>query len=162
MADHVYRSGLGYDLHRLATGESLILGGVAIPSEGIGTVAHSDGDVLAHAICDALLGAAALGDIGEHFPDTDEAFAGADSMHLLAQVAGLLRSQGYDIVNIDATIVLERPKLAPYRHAMQERIEDRLGLAAKTVSVKATTSEKVGPVGTGDAIAAYAIAMIRS
>lgn len=162
MSEVIFRSGFGYDLHRLAGGEALILGGVEIPTEGFGTVAHSDGDVLVHAICDALLGGAALGDIGQHFPDTDPEYAGADSMILLARVNEVLRDSGLSVVNIDATVVLERPKLLPFRAEIEENIRQRLDLPTGRVSVKATTNERVGPVGEGLAIAAYAVAMLRS
>ncbi len=161
MADRVYRSGFGYDVHRLAEGHRLILGGVEIPSEGIGTVAHSDGDVLVHAICDALLGAGALGDIGIHFPDTDERYRGIDSMVLLSEVQRLVEGAGFNIVNIDATVVLERPKLSPFRSQIEESICSRLGLATGDVSVKATTNEQLGPIGAGEGVAAFAVAMVR-
>lgn len=161
MAEHVYRTGFGYDVHRLEQGHPLILGGITIPSDGIGTVAHSDGDVLVHAICDAILGAGALGDIGTHFPDTDERYRGANSMVLLAEVQQIVSDAGYQIVNIDATIVLERPKIAPYRTSIEDSIRTRLNLGRHDVSVKATTNEQLGPIGAGQGIAAYAVAMLR-
>lgn len=161
MPEHVYRTGFGYDVHRLEMGHTLILGGITVPSDGIGTVAHSDGDVLVHAICDAILGAAALGDIGTHFPDTDEQYREADSMVLLAEVQQIVGDAGYRIINIDATIVLERPKISPYRTRIEESIRTRLSLGDHDVSVKATTNEQLGPIGTGKGIAAYAVAMLR-
>jgi 2-C-methyl-D-erythritol 2,4-cyclodiphosphate synthase len=151
--------GFGYDVHRLAEGESLILGGVQIPS-AFGTVAHSDGDVLLHALCDALLGALALGDIGEHFPDTDAAYKGASSMDLLRHVMVLLDERGYKIVNIDCTLVLERPKILPYKPAMRENIAQACRLPLERVSLKATTSEKLGFVGAGQGVQAYSVCQV--
>lgn len=151
--------GFGYDIHRLAEGESLILGGVEIVS-AFGTVAHSDGDVLLHALCDAVLGAAGLGDIGEHFPDTDPQYRGISSVELLRRVMALVRNEGYRLVNVDCTIVLERPKILPYKPAMRENIAEACGLAVKRVSLKATTSEKLGFVGSGEGIEAYAACQI--
>jgi 2-C-methyl-D-erythritol 2,4-cyclodiphosphate synthase len=153
------RTGLGYDCHRFADGRPLILGGVEIPYEQ-GLLGHSDADVLAHAITDALLGAAALGDIGEHFPDTDERYRGADSIELLRAAAELLVGAGYEIVNIDATVVLERPKLAPHREPMRERLAEALGVDRAQVSVKATRGEGMGFVGRGEGAAALAVATI--
>jgi 2-C-methyl-D-erythritol 2,4-cyclodiphosphate synthase len=153
------RIGHGYDLHALAPGRRLVLGGVQIP-HSYGPIAHSDGDVLLHAICDALLGAAALGDIGQHFPDTDPAYAGADSRVLLRRVVALVREAGYAVVNIDATLLAQRPKLAPYRDAMRANIAADLGIALDAVSVKATTTEELGPVGRGEAIAAHAVCLL--
>lgn len=151
--------GFGYDIHRLAEGESLILGGVEIPS-AFGTVAHSDGDVLLHALCDALLGAAGLGDIGEHFPDTDAQYRGISSIELLRRVMDLLHKENYRLVNVDCTLVLEKPKILPYKPAMRERIAEVCALPLKRVSLKATTSEKLGFVGSGEGIEAYAACQI--
>jgi 2-C-methyl-D-erythritol 2,4-cyclodiphosphate synthase len=159
--DFPYRIGYGYDVHRLASGESLVLGGVHIPCD-VGTVAHSDGDVLLHAICDALLGAAALGDIGEHFPDSDPAYRGISSITLLQHTARLLSQRGYSIGNLDATLVLERPKILPYKERMRMTIADACGLEASQVSLKATTSEALGFVGEGAGITAHATALIFS
>ncbi|HCZ48715.1 MAG TPA: 2-C-methyl-D-erythritol 2,4-cyclodiphosphate synthase [Gammaproteobacteria bacterium] len=153
------RIGHGYDLHALADGRRLVLGGVDIP-HGRGPVAHSDGDVLLHAVADALLGAVALGDIGQHFPDTDPAFAGADSRDLLRQVAGRVRAAGYQVANVDATVLAQRPKLAPHRDAMRANIAADLGVSIEQVSVKATTTEGLGPVGRQEAIAAHAVCLL--
>jgi 2-C-methyl-D-erythritol 2,4-cyclodiphosphate synthase len=155
------RIGHGYDLHALAPGRRLVLGGVDIPHSH-GPIAHSDGDVLLHALADALLGAAALGDIGQHFPDTDPAYAGADSRVLLRRVEALVRDAGYGVVNIDATVLAQRPKLAPHRDAMRANIAADLGLDIGAVSVKATTTEGLGPVGRGEAISAHAVCLLRS
>ena len=154
-----FRIGNGYDVHRFGPGDHIMLGGVRIPFPQ-GIIAHSDGDVVIHALCDALFGAAALGDIGRHFPDTDAAFAGADSMHLLAQAAQRMRAAGYEIVNIDSTIVAQAPKLAPHIGAMRERLAGVLGLAVEQVNVKAKTAEKMGPVGEGRAIEARAVCLL--
>jgi len=153
------RIGHGYDLHALAPGRRLVLGGVHIPHSH-GPIAHSDGDVLLHALADALLGAAALGDIGQHFPDTDPAYAGADSRALLRRVAEIVRDAGYSVANIDATVLAQRPKLAPHRDAMRANIAADLGLDIGAVSVKATTSEGLGPVGRGEAISAHAVCLL--
>ncbi|WP_372696669.1 2-C-methyl-D-erythritol 2,4-cyclodiphosphate synthase [Immundisolibacter sp.] len=153
------RIGHGYDLHALADGRRLVLGGVDIP-HGRGPVAHSDGDVLLHAVADALLGAVALGDIGQHFPDTDPAFAGADSRDLLRQVAGRVRAAGYQVANVDATVLAQRPKLAPHRDAMRANIAADLGVSIEQVSVKATTTEGLGAVGRQEAIAAHAVCLL--
>ena len=150
------RTGLGWDVHRLAAGRALILGGIAIPSE-MGLEGHSDADVLAHAITDAILGAAALGDIGMHFPDSDPRWKGADSLVFLAHARELAEAAGFHIVNVDSTIVLERPKLRDYRAAIRERLAATLRLAADRVSVKFKTAEKVGPVGEGRSAEAQAI-----
>ena len=150
------RIGFGYDVHRLVEGRPLVLGGVTIPHER-GLLGHSDADVLLHAISDAVLGAAALGDIGTHFPDTDEAWRGADSLELLRVVEGRVREAGYRVGNVDATVVLERPKLRPHVDAMRANVADALGLAVGAVSVKATTSEQMGFVGTREGAAAYAV-----
>ncbi|TAE27498.1 MAG: 2-C-methyl-D-erythritol 2,4-cyclodiphosphate synthase [Candidatus Kapaibacterium sp.] len=151
--------GFGYDIHRLAEGESLILGGVEIDSS-FGTVAHSDGDVLLHALCDALLGAAGLGDIGEHFPDTDAAYKGISSLELLRRVIALLEKEQYQLINVDCTLVLEKPKILPYKAQMRERIAEACSLPFQRVSLKATTSEKLGFVGQGEGIEAYAVCQI--
>lgn len=153
------RIGHGYDLHALAPGRRLVLGGVEI-QHSHGPIAHSDGDVLLHALADALLGAAALGDIGQHFPDTDPAYAGADSRVLLRRVASLVREAGYGVVNIDATVLAQRPRLAPHRDAMRANIAADLDLDIGAVSVKATTTEGLGPVGRGEAISAHAVCLL--
>jgi 2-C-methyl-D-erythritol 2,4-cyclodiphosphate synthase len=140
------RTGLGWDVHRLAQGRPLILGGVTVPSE-LGLEGHSDADVLSHAITDAILGAAALGDIGMHFPDSDPRWKGADSLVFLRHAKELAAQRGYRIVNVDATIILERPKLKDYRQAIRERIAATLDLDPDRVSVKFKTAEQVGPVG---------------
>ncbi len=150
------RVGLGYDVHRLVEGRPLILGGVNVPHE-TGLAGHSDADVLLHAIADALLGAAALGDIGAHFPDTDEKWKGADSAMLLAEVAQRVRAEGFEIVNIDSTIAMQRPKLRPYIDPMRHRIAEVLQIDITQVSVKATTTERLGFVGQEAGVAAYAI-----
>ncbi len=155
------RIGQGYDLHRLAAGESLVLGGVALESE-LGTVAHSDGDVLLHAICDALLGAAALGDIGRHFPDDDPAFRGISSRNLLREVVGLIRSTGFAINNIDATVVAEAPKLAPHVDSMCKLIAADCDIEISAVNIKATTQEQVGAEGRREAISAQAVVLLET
>ena len=149
--------GFGYDIHRLARGESLILGGVLFNDAPLGTVAHSDGDVLLHAIMDALLGTLALGDIGKHFPDTNPKYKNANSLKLLKEVGSMLRKHGASVLNIDSTIVLERPKLAGQIDEMRKNIAAALDLMMEQVSVKATTSEKIGLVGREEGIAAYAV-----
>ncbi len=151
------RFGMGYDVHRLVVGRRLIIGGVEIPHEK-GLLGHSDADVLLHAIADALLGAAALGDIGQHFPDTDPAYEGADSMKLLAEVGRLIREKGYRVGNIDATIVAQRPKMAGHIAQMRENIAGVLGIELDQVNVKATTEEKLGFTGTEEGISSYAVA----
>ena len=153
------RIGEGWDIHRLVTGRPLVLGGTTVPHTH-GLLGHSDADALLHAITDALLGAAALGDIGRHFPDTDERFRGADSGVLLAEAAHRVRAAGYEIGNIDSTVVAQAPKLAPHIPAMVERIAALLGLAPAQVNVKAKTAEKMGPVGQGEAIEARAVALL--
>ncbi|MBQ9615756.1 MAG: 2-C-methyl-D-erythritol 2,4-cyclodiphosphate synthase [Selenomonadaceae bacterium] len=153
------RFGMGYDVHRLVEGRKLILGGVEVPHT-LGLLGHSDADVLLHAIADALLGAAALGDIGKHFPDTDPRFAGADSAKLLAHVVKLLGEKGYSVGNVDATIVAQKPKLAPYVEAMRNRIAEVLEVEPDQVSVKATTEERLGFTGAEQGISAYAVAGI--
>ena len=154
-----FRIGHGYDVHRLVEGRRLILGGVDVPF-GLGLLGHSDADVLVHAVMDALLGAAALGDIGRLFPDTDERYSGADSLKLLAEVMERLRAGGYSVSNIDATIIAQRPKLAPYIDEMRRNIALAAGLEIGQVSVKATTEEKLGFTGEGLGIAAHAIALL--
>lgn len=153
------RIGQGYDVHRLTGGRKLILGGVDIPYEK-GLDGHSDADVLVHAIMDALLGAAALGDIGGHFPDTDEKYAGADSLALLGSVGKLLAERGYTVGNIDSTVIAQAPKLAGYIPQMRENIAKALGIGADSVSVKATTEEKLGFTGEKLGIAAQAVCLI--
>ena len=153
------RIGHGYDVHRLVEGRKLILGGVGIPYEK-GLLGHSDADVLAHAIMDALLGAAALGDIGKLFPDNDPAFEGADSMKLLARVAEVLGEKGYAIGNIDSTVIAQKPKLAPYIEQMRRRMAEVCGIDMEQLSVKATTEEKLGFTGSGEGIAAHAVCLI--
>lgn len=153
------RVGHGYDVHRLATGRALILGGVTIPHDR-GLDGHSDADVLIHAVMDALLGAAAAGDIGKLFPDSDEAFRGISSMELLRRVKEYLDSISFAVVNIDATIVAQAPKLAPYREAMRQNIAAVLGIDVAQVSVKATTEEHLGFTGAGEGIAAHAVVLI--
>ncbi len=153
------RFGMGYDVHRLVEGRKLILGGVEIPWEK-GLLGHSDADVLLHAVADALLGAAALGDIGRHFPDTDEKFAGADSMKLLAEVVRLVGENGYRVGNVDATIVAQAPKLAPHIERMAENIARVLSVERDCVNVKATTEERLGFTGSGEGMSAYAVAGI--
>jgi len=150
------RTGLGWDVHRIAAGRPLILGGVNVPSE-FGLEGHSDADVLAHAITDAILGAAALGDIGMHFPDTDPRWQGCDSLLFLRHAQELAAQRGFAIVNVDSTIILERPKLKDYRGAIRERVAQTLGLELDRVSVKFKTAEKVGPVGEGRSAEAQAI-----
>ena len=155
------RIGIGYDIHRLVEGRKLILGGIEIPfSKGL--LGHSDSDVLTHAICDALLGAAALGDIGTHFPDSDPRFKGASSLDLLRHVVSLLKERGYQIANIDSTIITERPKLKPYIAEIRQTLAAILEIDIEQVSVKAKTNEKLDAVGEGEAIQAQAIALLIS
>lgn len=153
------RFGMGYDVHRLVEGRKLIIGGVEIPHT-LGLLGHSDADVLLHAIADALLGAAALGDIGRHFPDTDPRFEGADSLKLLGHVRDLLQEKGYKVGNVDATIVAQKPKMKDYIPRMNENIACVLGVERDRVNVKATTEEKLGFTGTEQGISAYAVAGI--
>jgi len=153
-------TGIGYDSHRLAAGRRLVLGGVEIPADQ-GLEGHSDADVLTHAIIDALLGAAGLGDIGEHFPDTDERFRDADSIELLQTVLPRVTALGLQLVNVDSTVVMERPKLSPYREAIRERLAGALGLAPARVNVKASTGEGIGFVGRGEGVAALAVVTLR-
>lgn len=153
------RFGMGYDVHQLVEGRRLIIGGVDIPFAK-GLLGHSDADVLLHAISDALLGAAALGDIGKHFPDTDERYKGADSLKLLEEVGRLLAEKGYAVGNVDATIVAQRPKMAPHIPVMRENIARVLHVDADRINVKATTEEHLGFTGSGQGISAYAVAGI--
>ena len=153
------RIGHGYDVHRFAENRHLVLGGVEIPFD-LGLLGHSDADVLTHAIMDALLGAAALGDIGNHFPDTDPAYAGANSLYLAEGVADLLKKCGYRIVNIDATVIAQAPKLAPHIDKMRENLATAFGIAKDAVSVKATTEEGLGSTGEKLGIAAHAVCLI--
>lgn len=154
------RIGIGYDLHRLEAGRPLILGGVTVPFEK-GLAGHSDADALAHAITDALLGAAALGNIGQCFPDTDPKYRGADSLQLLSETMELIRSAGFQVVNVDANIVAQAPKLNSYLDAMRERLASVLGVRPAQVSVKAKTNEGVGPEGRGEAVSAQAVVLLR-
>ena len=153
------RIGHGYDVHRLVEGRKLILGGVEIPFEK-GLDGHSDADVLVHAVMDALLGAAALGDIGKLFPDNDDAYLGADSVELLKKVRDVLQEHGWKPGNLDATVIAQRPKLAPYIDTMRKRIADALETDAENVSVKATTEERLGFTGSGEGIAVHAVCLI--
>jgi 2-C-methyl-D-erythritol 2,4-cyclodiphosphate synthase len=155
------RTGLGYDCHRFTAGRRLILGGVEIPSDR-GLDGHSDADVLTHAVIDALLGAAALGDIGEHFPDTDERYRDADSIALLGRAVELLGENGFVVVNIDATVVIERPMLAPFKDEMRARLAGAIGMTLDAVSVKATRGEGMGFIGREEGAAALAIATVRA
>jgi 2-C-methyl-D-erythritol 2,4-cyclodiphosphate synthase len=152
-------TGIGWDSHRLVAGRALVLGGVDIPYEK-GLAGHSDADVLAHAIIDALLGAAALGDIGQHFPDTDERWAGADSMALLRGVVGLVVERGLRVTHVDSTVVMERPKLGPHREAIRAGLAEALGVTPDQVNVKASTGEGMGFVGRGEGVAALAVATL--
>ena len=153
------RIGHGYDVHRLVEGRKLILGGAEVPYEK-GLLGHSDADVLTHAVMDALLGAAGLGDIGQHFPDSDDRFLGADSLELLRQVCGMLSERGYRIGNVDVTVIAQRPKLAGFIPAMRKNLAAVMGLRPEDVNVKATTEEKLGFTGEGLGIAAHAVALI--
>ena len=154
------RAGIGFDSHRLAPGRRLVLGGVEVPEAECGLDGHSDADALTHAVIDALLGAAALGDIGAHFPDTEERWRDADSLALLGEVARLLRSKGWAIVNLDATVICERPKLGHLRDAMRAALADAAGLQRGSVSVKFTTAERMGAIGRAEGIEALATAAI--
>ena len=156
-----FRIGHGYDVHALGEGLRLVLGGVEIPHTK-GCIAHSDGDVLVHAICDALLGALALGDIGKHFPDTSEEFKGIDSLILLGRVVALIESKGYKVGNIDSTIAMQRPKLRPHIDLMRQRIADAVGISIEQVSVKATTTEHLGFEGEEKGVSATAVCLIKS
>lgn len=155
------RVGLGYDAHQLVEDRPLIIGGVHVP-HARGAAGHSDADVLLHAIADALLGAVALGDIGAHFPDTDPAWKDADSRELLKQVTRLLAKKGWRPVNVDATVVLERPKLRPHVLAMRQNIAEAMGMDIGAVSVKASTNEAMGPVGRGEGIVAHAVVLVET
>ncbi|MCR5417963.1 MAG: 2-C-methyl-D-erythritol 2,4-cyclodiphosphate synthase [Lachnospiraceae bacterium] len=155
------RVGMGYDVHKLGPDRDLIIGGVKIPFE-LGLVGHSDADVLLHAIMDAMLGAAALGDIGKHFPDTDDSFKGIDSMVLLKKVLALVEEEGYFVGNIDATIIAQKPKMRPYIEQMRENIADALGIDLSAVNVKATTEEGLGFTGAMEGISAQAVCMLIS
>ncbi len=153
------RIGHGYDVHRLVEGRRLILGGVEVPHT-LGLLGHSDADVLTHAVMDALLGAAGLGDIGRHFPDTDPAYAGADSLKLLDYVVELLEAQGWKVGNVDATILAQRPKLAPHLEQMRENLAARMKVEPEQVNVKATTEEKLGFTGAEEGIASHAVCLL--
>ena len=155
------RIGMGYDVHRLTEGRALMIGGVEIPYEK-GLLGHSDADVLLHAIMDALLGAAALGDIGKHFPDTDPAYKGISSVKLLEHVGALLEENLFLIENIDATIIAQAPKMRPHIDAMRENIAQALGITAEQVNVKATTEERLGFTGTGEGVAAHAVCILEA
>lgn len=152
-------TGFGYDVHRLAQGETLVLGGVSIESS-IGTVAHSDGDVVLHALCDALLGAAGLGDIGEHFPDTDPQWKNAPSSKFVLHVCSLLQSHNLHIVNADIALTLEAPKILPYKQRMRSTIASLLSLPETRVNIKATTAEKLGFIGRGEGVACYCVCQL--
>ena len=156
-----FRIGEGWDTHALVPGRRLVIGGVVIPFH-LGLLGHSDADVLLHAITDALLGAAALGDIGTHFSDTDERWRGADSWKLLQATGGLVQAAGWHINNIDSTVIAQAPKLAPFMDAMRERVAAALQLDLNQVNIKAKTAEKLGPVGSGQAIEARAVVMLQS
>ncbi|MFT5233666.1 MAG: 2-C-methyl-D-erythritol 2,4-cyclodiphosphate synthase [Candidatus Krumholzibacteriia bacterium] len=155
------RIGQGWDRHQLAAGNRCVLGGVDFPDSPVGPVAHSDGDVVCHAISDALLGALSLGDIGQHFPDTDPKFSGANSMDLLAQVGAMVAQRNYVVANVDCTIITEAPQIAPHAKAMQENLANALALANDQVSVKATRGEGVGPEGRGECVTVQAIALLQ-
>jgi 2-C-methyl-D-erythritol 2,4-cyclodiphosphate synthase len=154
-----FRIGFGYDVHRLAEGESLVLGGVTLPSDR-GTVAHSDGDVLLHALCDALLGALGLGDIGQHFPDTDPKYRGASSLELLHACMDMIDERGWRVVNTDVTLMLERPKILPHKPAMLENLAAAMQLDLARVSIKATTGERIGFVGREEGAEAQAAVLL--
>ena len=154
-------TGIGYDSHRLLQGRRLVIGGVEIPGE-LGLDGHSDADVLTHAVIDAVLGAAGLGDIGEHFPDTDERWRDADSIGLLRAALEMVVAGGLTVVNVDCTVVIEAPKIAPHRQAIRERLAAALGLESGRVNVKASTGERIGFVGRGEGVAALAVATLRS
>ncbi len=153
------RTGFGYDVHQLKEGEAFVLGGVQI-RHNKGATGHSDADVLIHAICDALLGAANLGDIGQHFPDTDAEFKGIDSLILLKKVTGLITEKGYTLMNIDSTICLQQPKISPYLPDMKKRLAEVIGVEENDISIKATTTEKLGFIGREEGVSAYAILLI--
>jgi len=155
-----FRIGYGYDVHRLSEGEELWIGGILVPWE-FGAVGHSDADVLLHVICDAMLGALALGDLGKHFPDTDPAYKGIDSKKLLAHTMELVREKGWTVGNIDTTVCLQAPKLAPYISKMRLAISEVLDCHLDRISVKATTTENIGFIGTGEGISAHAVALLK-
>jgi len=157
----MYRVGLGYDVHRLVEGRKLIIGGVEIPHTK-GLLGHSDADVLVHAVCDALLGALSLGDIGEHFPDSSPEFEGVSSLLLLEEVSKLVRKRGYEVVNVDCVVVAQRPKLKPFKRRMEENIASALGISPSQVSVKATTTGGLGFEGREQGISAKAVALLKS
>ncbi len=154
------RSGIGYDSHRFEGGRPLMLGGVEVPEAERGLTGHSDADVLTHAVIDALLGAAGLGDIGQHYPDTDERWRGADSLALLREVCGFLSEHGWTVRHLDATVICEAPKLSPHRDSMRERLSEAVGLAPLEVNVKFTTNEGMGSIGRGEGIATLALATV--
>ncbi|WP_075980293.1 2-C-methyl-D-erythritol 2,4-cyclodiphosphate synthase [Bacillus massilinigeriensis] len=156
----MFRIGQGFDVHQLTEGRPLIIGGIQIPYER-GLLGHSDADVLLHTIADAVLGAIGEGDIGRHFPDTDPAFKDADSAKLLAHVWGIVKDKGYDLVNMDCTIIAQKPKMAPYIGKMKERIAEILDTNINQINVKATTTEKLGFTGRGEGIAAQAVALLK-
>jgi 2-C-methyl-D-erythritol 2,4-cyclodiphosphate synthase len=156
----VTRAGIGWDSHRLVSGRPLVLGGVVVPDAARGLEGHSDADVLTHAVIDALLGAAGLGDIGMHFPDAEERWKDADSLVLLGSVMGLLRAEGLAPVNLDATVVCEEPRLSPYRDEMRATLASAVGLPTASVNVKFTTAERMGFIGRGEGVAALAIATV--
>ena len=153
------RIGHGYDVHRLVTGRKLILGGAEI-NYAFGLAGHSDADVLTHAVMDSLLGACALGDIGQHFPDTDDRWKGADSLELLREVCSMIRKEGYTINNIDSTVICQMPRIAPFIYSMRRNIAEACGIDVSQVSVKATTEEKLGFTGKGEGIAAHAVSLV--
>jgi 2-C-methyl-D-erythritol 2,4-cyclodiphosphate synthase len=155
------RIGFGYDVHRLVAGRPLVLGGIVIPFEK-GLLGHSDADVLVHAICDALLGAAAMGDIGLHFPDTDPKFKGISSLKLLASTTSMIKKTGFEVGNIDATILAEAPKINPYRAEMQHSLAHTMKIDPDRISVKATTAEGLGFIGKGDGMAAMSVALLKA
>ena len=155
-----FRIGQGYDVHAFGEGDHVMLGGVRIAHDR-GLLAHSDGDVALHALCDAILGALALGDIGVHFPPSDERWRGADSLVLLEQVVGLVRERGWQVVNVDAVVIAERPRLRPHIEAMRALIAGRLGVEPERVGVKATTNERLGPCGREEGIACHAVALLQ-
>jgi len=155
----MFRIGIGYDAHRLVEGERLILGGVEVPFEK-GLKGHSDADVLTHAVCDAVLGALSLGDIGKHFPDTSKEFEGISSLLLLKRVSALVAQKGYRVVNVDSVVVAQRPKLSPYRKLMEENLAKALGILPSQVCVKFTTTEGMGFEGRGEGISAQAVALL--
>ena len=154
------RVGIGYDVHRLTEGRKLVLGGENIPNGNIGLLGHSDADVLSHAICDGLLGASGLGDIGEHFPDSDPAFKDISSMKLLSHTCALIRDEGFFIVNIDTTIFAEKPRLMPYKNAMKNNIAKAADIKPDVINIKATTTEGLGYIGAGEGISAMCVVLL--